>query len=166
MQTSETVRQMSINVTLTLNRPPRYIYCIPIWQRIGRYSTIFQRKFKRDITWYDDHAIKSLVYIHTYIIGHYSPSVRIMDLVSHTTYVVCFNFIHKWRRTYSLKTFANDRLFFLETFHGNFILLSRVFVRNLLRGSRQSKSLFVFCFNVWPGTRTLAFRLISQHITY
>ena len=36
-------------------------------------------------------------YIHTYIIDHYNPSVRIIDLVSHTTYVVCVNFIHKWR---------------------------------------------------------------------
>ena len=35
--------------------------------------------------------------MHAYIIGHYNPSVRIIDLVSHTTYVVCFNFIHKCR---------------------------------------------------------------------
>ena len=28
---------------------------------------------------------------------HYNPSVRIMDLVSHITYVGCVNFIHKWR---------------------------------------------------------------------
>ena len=34
---------------------------------------------------------------HTYIIGHYNPSVRIIDLVSHTTYVVCVNFIREWR---------------------------------------------------------------------
>ena len=33
----------------------------------------------------------------TYIIGQYNPSVRIIDLVSHTTYVVCVNFIHKRR---------------------------------------------------------------------
>ena len=33
----------------------------------------------------------------TYIIGHYNSSVRIIELVSHTTYVVCVNFIHKWR---------------------------------------------------------------------
>ena len=33
----------------------------------------------------------------TYIIGHYNPSVRIIDLLSHTTYFVCINFIHKWR---------------------------------------------------------------------
>ena len=32
-----------------------------------------------------------------YTIGHYNPSVRIIDLVSHTTYDVCVNFIHKWR---------------------------------------------------------------------
>ena len=35
--------------------------------------------------------------IPTYLIGHYNPSVRIIDLVSQTTYVVCVNFIHKWR---------------------------------------------------------------------
>ena len=28
--------------------------------------------------------------VHTYIIGHYNPLVRIIDLVSHTTYVVPF----------------------------------------------------------------------------
>ena len=33
---------------------------------------------------------------HTYITGHYNPLVRIIDLVSHTTYVVCDNFIHKY----------------------------------------------------------------------
>ena len=33
----------------------------------------------------------------TYIIGHYNLSVRMIDLVSHTIYVVCVNFIHKWR---------------------------------------------------------------------
>ena len=35
--------------------------------------------------------------MHTYIIGHYNHSVRIIDLVSHTAYVVRVNFIHKWR---------------------------------------------------------------------
>ena len=35
--------------------------------------------------------------IHTYTIGHYNPLVRIIDLVSHTNYVVSVNFIHKWR---------------------------------------------------------------------
>ena len=33
----------------------------------------------------------------TCLIGHYNHSVRIIDLVSHTTYVVCIDCIHKWR---------------------------------------------------------------------
>ena len=41
---------------------------------------------------------ENLIWItYTYISGHYNPSVSIIDLVSHTTYVVCVNFIHKWR---------------------------------------------------------------------
>ena len=36
-------------------------------------------------------------YIYSYIIDHYNPSVRIIDLVFHTIYFVCVNFIHKWR---------------------------------------------------------------------
>ena len=74
-------------------------------------------------------------YIHTYIIGHYNPSVRIIDLVSHTTFIVCVNFIHKWRDL-QFKVDPYDR-FFWETFHGNFIYFSRVFARNLLRGNRR-----------------------------
>ena len=34
------------------------------------------------------------IHIHNW---HYNPSVRIIDLISHTTYVVCVNFTHKWR---------------------------------------------------------------------
>ena len=36
---------------------------------------------------------------HTYLIGHYNPSVRIIDLVSQTTYVVCVILMHKWGPT-------------------------------------------------------------------
>ena len=32
-----------------------------------------------------------------YIIGHYNFSSKIIGRVSHITYVVCVNFIHKWR---------------------------------------------------------------------
>ena len=88
--------------------------------------------------------------IHTYKIGHYNPSVRIIDLVSDTTY--------------SLKSTPNDR-FFWETFHGNFILLSE-FLPEVCWEEIAEEILFVFCFDVWPGARTQAFRLISQHTTY
>ena len=39
----------------------------------------------------------------TFIIGHYNPSVRIIYLVSHTTYIVYVNFIHKWRNRTVIK---------------------------------------------------------------
>ena len=41
--------------------------------------------------------IQKYITSHPYIIGHYNPAVRIIDLVSHTTSIVCVNFIHKWR---------------------------------------------------------------------
>ena len=53
----------------------------------------------------------------TNIIGHYNPSVRIIDLVSHTTYVVCVLILYISGGIYSLKSAPNDR-FFWETFHG------------------------------------------------
>ena len=59
------------------------------------------------------------VYIHTYIIGHYNPSVRIIDLASHTIYVVCINITHKWRDL-QFKV-DSERQIFCEIFHGNFI---------------------------------------------
>ena len=44
--------------------------------------------------------------------------------------------------------------------------LIKGFARNLLREEIAKEILFVFRFNVWPGTRTLALPLISQHTTY
>ena len=77
--------------------------------------------------------------LYTYIIGHYNPSVRIIHLVSHSTYVVCVNFIHKWR---DLQFKVNsERQNFWETFDGNFI-----FARNLLRGNRRRNT---FCISFW-----------------
>ena len=62
-----------------------------------------------------------LLYIHTYIyiIGHYNPSVRIIGLVSHITYVVYVNFIHKW--WYPEFKVDSKRQIFWEHFHSNFI---------------------------------------------
>ena len=90
----------------------------------------------------------------TFIIGYYNNSVRIMDLVSHTTYVVCFNFVHKC---------PNDRFF--EKVWWQFYLLSD-FLLEICWEEIAEEILFVFRFNVRLGTRTLGFRLISQHTTY
>ena len=91
----------------------------------------------------------NIYYIHTYVIGHY----RIIDLVSHTTYVVYFNVIHKWRDL-QFKV-DSEQQFFLETFHGNFFLLSEFLPKSAERNSEEI--FFIFYFNVWSGARTLAF---------
>ena len=99
--------------------------------------------------------------IHIFFV-HYTPSVRIIDImVSHTIYVVCFNFIHKW---WDLQSTPNDR-FFLRNFSWQFYLLSE-FLTEICWGEIPEEILFVFCFDVWPGVRTLALRLISQHSIY
>ena len=58
----------------------------------------------------------------TYIIGHCNPSVRIINLVSHTTYVVCVIFLYISGAIYSLKSIPNDK-FLLRNFSRQFYLL-------------------------------------------
>ena len=65
--------------------------------------------------------------------------------------------------TYSLKSISNDR--FLRNFSGQFYLLSEFLPENCWE-EIDEEILFVFRFDDWHGTRTLAFRLISQHTTY
>ena len=96
-------------------------------------------------------------YIHTYIIGHYNPSVRIIDLVSHTTYVVCVNFIHKWRDL-QFKV-DSERQICLRNFSWQFYLLSNI-LTEICWEEIAEEILIVFCFDVWPGALTLAFRII------
>ena len=72
---------------------------------------------------------------YTYIIGHYNSSVRIIDLVSHTTYV------HKWRDLQF--KIDSERQLFWETFHGNFDLLSE-FLPQICWEEIAEEILFVF----------------------
>ena len=71
------------------------------------------------------------LYGRTYIIAHYSPSVRIINLFSHITYVVCVGYVSE--RTYSLKATPNDRFF--DKLFLAIIFTLRIFGRNLLKGS-------------------------------
>ena len=77
---------------------------------------------------------KLRTYVH--ITGHYIPSVRIMDLVSHTTCVMCFNFIYMWRMT---------------DFHG--ILFTQIFCQKSAERKSPKKFFLYFVFDVWPGAR-------------
>ena len=67
--------------------------------------------------------------IHTYMVGHCNTSVRIIDLISNNTYVVCINFIHKWRDL----QFKVDFEDFLRNFSWQILFTLRVFARNPLR---------------------------------
>ena len=59
---------------------------------------------------------KYMIDIHTHThttIHHYNPSVRIIDIVSHTTYVVYINFMREWR--YLQFKVESERQIFSET---------------------------------------------------
>ena len=101
-------------------------------------------------------------YIHN-IIGHCNPTVRIINLVFHTTYVVRVFILYINGGTYSLKLIPNDRVF--EKLFIAILFTLRVFVRNLLKGNRRRNTFFVFRFDMWLGARALALRLTSQHTT-
>ena len=68
-----------------------------------------------------------------YIFSHYNPSVRIIDLVPHNTYIVCVNFIHKWLDL-QFKV-DSERKIFWESFSWQFYFSLRVFAKNLLPGA-------------------------------
>ena len=66
--------------------------------------------------------------------------------------------------TYCLKATPNNRFF--EKLFMAILFTLRVSARNMLRGNRRRNTFRISFWCVWPGTRTLVFRLISQHTTY
>ena len=91
--------------------------------------------------------IRLITFCITDIIGHYNPSVRIINLVSDTSYVVCVNFIYffyKWRDL-QFKV-DSERQTFLRNFSWQFLFTLRVFARNLLRLNRRRNT---FCILFW-----------------
>ena len=96
------------------------------------------------------HAFRN-TYIHTYIIGHYNPSVWIIDLVSHTTYVVWVLILYISGGTKSLKSTPNDR-FFEKLFMTIFIYSQSFCQKSAKRKSRNKYfSYFVLMFGLGPG---------------
>ena len=106
-------------------------------------QTLFEKIYNNGYFW--SHLVYTYIctYIHTYIIGHYKSSVRIMDLVSYNPYVVCVNFIHTYLSggNYSLKSTPNDRFF--EILHGNFIYF-RVFSEICLEEVTEEFLFYIF----------------------
>ena len=94
------------------------------------HSSTFTAFDVRNLQQKNTHKKERVAYI--YIIGQYNPSVRFIDLVSHTTYVVFVNFIHKWRfKVDSELQIFSEKLFIAILF------TFRVFARNLERGNRR-----------------------------
>ena len=67
----------------------------------------------------------------------------IIDLVSHTTFVVCVLILYR-----------SEKFFYSE------------FLPEICREEITEEIIFVFCFDAWPGARTRALRVICQHTTY
>ena len=99
----------------------------------------------------------------TYIIGHYNPLVRIIDLVSYTTYDVCVNFIHKWRDL-QFKVDC-ERLIFWETFHGNFVY-SQSFCQKSAEKKSPQRNIFRISFwcLVWDSNAGFSFNKPIQYL--
>ena len=85
-----------------------------------------------------------LICIHTYVIDHYNTLVSNIDLVSHTTYVVCVNFMRKWREL-QFKVDSEQHIFW-ETFHGSFLIYSQSFCQKSAERKSPKKYYFVDCF--------------------
>ena len=98
-------------------------------------------------------------YIHNWPLQLFSQDY---DLISHTTYVVCVNFIHKWQVTYSLKSLPKGR--YLRNLSWQFIFTHSGFARNLLRASRRSNIFHISFFRKCLNNNLTS--LISQHTTY
>ena len=114
--------------------------------------------------WVDDLHLfqrKPHLFVHTYIIGHYKPSVRIIDLVSHTTYVVCVNLYTFVWRDLLFKVDSEGQIFFFEKlFMANFVY-SQSFCQISAERKSPKKYFSYFVLFVSPGTRIPTFRLIT-----
>ena len=87
--------------------------------------------------------------------SYWIRKIVIVIIVSNTTYVVCVNFIHKWRNL-QFKV-DSERQSFLRNFSWQF----SIYFKSFFPKSVERKSS-----NTFRETRILAFRLISQDTTY
>ena len=109
---------------------------------------VFSEYLKRLKVKLISYLIFVLTCIHTYIIGHYNLSVGIIDLISHTTYIVCVNFMHKWRNL-QFKV-DSERQIFWKTFNDNFIYSQSFWQKSAERKPPQKYfSYFVLMYGLW-----------------
>ena len=107
--------------------------------------TFRMKKFSHYISCY-------ITYIHNWPLQPFSQNY---GLASHTTHVVWVNFIRRIRTTEFLRNFFKAGLFTL-----------RVFIRNLLRGSRRRNIFHISFLMTDLGYEPSVLRLISRYTTY
>ena len=100
-------------------------------------------------------------YIHTYIHNWpLQPFSQDYGQASHTTHVLCVNFLPKLRDL--LFNVDSERQFFEKLFHVRFIY-SQSFCQKAAERKSPKKLIFsLFRFGVWPGIRNRVLSLISQ----
>ena len=79
-------------------------------------------------------------------------------------HVYRFNNTDQWLESYIFNVY-----FELKTYTGSFKfnIFFQLQIKYVLRRIKVAEEiLFVFCSDVWPGARTLDFRLINQHSTF
>ena len=93
-----------------------------------------------------------ITYIHNWPLQPFSQDY---GLASHTTHVVCINFIHEWRDLQF--NVDSERQIFKKLFHGSFIYSQSFCQKSAERESRRRNIFLYFIFDDWPGIRTQAF---------
>ena len=78
--------------------------------------------------------------------------------------MLCVLILYVSGGTYSLNSTPNDKFF--EKLFIAILFTLESFLPEIGWEEIAEEMLFVFRFDVWPGTQTLAFRLTSQHTTY
>ena len=136
----------------------------PVWWNLDQYRNrsvpvaskwaVFNWAFSTKVTFQTRST-----YIHNWSLQPISQDYR--PTFSHHLLRVLILYISG--ASYSLKSTRYGR--FLRTFSWQFYLFSE-FLTEICWEEIAAKKLFVFCFDAWPGTRTLALLLISRHTTY
>ena len=117
------------------------MYFVSAWQMTW-CQTIYPRLWTELLCFWCHLLLLLFGIIRHTCVHHYNPSVRIIDLVSHTSYIVCVNFIiyNLIGGTYSLKSTPNDR-FFEKLFIANLFTLT-IFAKYLLSSNHRRN---IFC---------------------
>ena len=95
-------------------------------------------------------------YIHTYVHWSLQPFSQDFGLASHTTHIVCVNFIRDWRDLPFNVDF--ERQIFEKLFHGRFLFYYQSFCQKYAERKSPKKYFSYFVFDDWPGIRNQALK--------